>query len=89
MNTEKFEVHGLSFPGSFTFRNQNGCWWAKSGLEAGRFDALFKWAKSDDTFWSSQSIIAEVEFKSKAEDGTPIRGVVKKIETTGKMPEKY
>lgn len=73
--TQNFTCTGLSNQSSFTlWVNKDHCW-ATSGIPQDRFDALFKWAKSDDTFWK-QNVIVMCEFDGYSEDGFPINAKV-------------
>lgn len=69
----EFLLKGLSAPRSFTCRtmdSKESIFWVKSNMTFERYQALFKWAKSDDDFWKSKWVV-EIEHDGFYEDGTP------------------
>ena len=79
MKTE-FKLSGLSRPGSFTCIDKNDeLFWATSDtISDDRFQELFKWAKSDDTFWKQDWRVL-VQHDGFYEDDQPINPKVIEI----------
>jgi hypothetical protein len=68
-----FRLRGLSNPKSGTLElldSDRTTFWARFDMPKDRYDALFKWAKNDNTFWRTAWIV-DVECESLNEDGTP------------------
>lgn len=69
----------MSAPKQFTLTtDKEMTFWAKSGINQTRYDALFDMAKGDDNFWK-QKITGVVEFESTGVGGTPINGILKSL----------